>query len=90
MAFCFIQTNASAQNEKETPYWYVSNYKVNWAKVDSLQGLVTKYTVPIVAQAKKNGTILDYHFLIHHTGNTNNVKIVEDIIPPITTVANGR
>lgn len=76
VAFCLIQSNVSAQEDEQTPYWYVSYYKVQWSRVDSLQKLVTKYTVPIVVQAKKNGSILDYNFLIHHTGSANNVVIM--------------
>ena len=73
MVFAAFTTSAQ---EKETPYWYVSSYKVPWAKTDSLKTLVTMYTNPIVAQAKKMGRILDYHLLIHHTGGEYNVVIM--------------
>jgi len=73
-----IYSNVIAQEEetKETPYWYVGSFRVPWAKVDSLQKLVKEYTIPVVAEAKKRGTILDYHLLIHHTGGEYNVVIM--------------
>ena len=73
VAFCLFQSNVIAQESEQTPYWYVTYQKVQWSRVDSLQKLITKYTVPIVAQAKKNGSILDFKILIHHTGSANNV-----------------
>lgn len=77
LAFCMFQYNANAQEEDEkTPYWYVTYHKLQWNRVDSLQKLASKYTKLIVAQAKKNGTILDYNFLIHHTGSDSNVVIM--------------
>lgn len=51
-------------------------HKLQWNRVDSLQKLVKKYTTAIVAQAKKNGTILDYKFLVHHTGSASNVVVM--------------
>ena len=73
------QSTLFAQEEKsqETPYWYVSSFKVPWAKVDSLEKLVKKYTVPIVAEAKKTGSILEYHIFRHHTGGEYNIVILE-------------
>jgi hypothetical protein len=73
------QSTVQAQEEEnqETPYWYVLSFKVPWAKVDTLEKLVEKYTVPIVAEAKKRGTILDYKFLIHHTGDEYNVVVMQ-------------
>lgn len=76
MAFCMFQYNATAQEDEKTPYWYVTYHKLQWNRVDSLQKLAAKYTKLIVAQAKKNGTILDYNFLIHHTGSDSNVVIM--------------
>ena len=44
--------------------------------MDSLEKLVKKYTVPIVAEAKKRGTIVDYKLLVHNTGDEYNVVIM--------------
>ena len=75
------QSTVLAQEEKsqETPYWYVSSYKVPWAKVDSLEKLVKQYTVQIVAEAKKQGSILDYRIFRHHTGGEYNIVILEKL-----------
>ena len=72
------QSTVLAQEEKsqETPYWYVTSNKVSWAKVDSLEKLVKKYTVPTVAELKKTGIILDYHMFRHHTGGEYNIVIL--------------
>ncbi|MEN8119434.1 MAG: hypothetical protein ABFS35_03770 [Bacteroidota bacterium] len=73
-AFSTIQ--AQEKKKKEKAYWYVSSYKVPWANIDSLQKLVKKYTIPIIAEAKKRKTLLDYKILIHHTGDEYNVVIM--------------
>jgi len=71
----FIPSFLLAQEEekKDVPYWYVSSHKIPWEKIDSLQAMVKKYTVPAVAEAKKSGRILDYNILIQHTGDEYNV-----------------
>jgi hypothetical protein len=73
------QSTVLAQEEKsqETPYWYVLSFKIPWAKVDSLEKLVKKYTFPIVAELKKTGSLLDYRVFIHHTGGEYNLVILE-------------
>ena len=60
--------------EPEAPWVYMSSYKIPWSRVDSLTKLNKLY--PIVAKAIENGTILDYHMIVHHTGNEYNVVIV--------------
>ena len=73
----FIPSLVAQDKEKEdTPYWYVSFYKVDYAKMDSLQTLVKEYTNPVVAEAKKTGPLLDYKMLFHHTGDEYNVVIM--------------
>jgi len=67
-----VSFSTTAQ-EKETPYWYVTSYKVDWSKIDSLSTLTKLYTNPVAAQAKKMGRILDFRVLIHHTGGEYNV-----------------
>jgi hypothetical protein len=57
-------------------YWTMSSYQVDWPKVDSLRKLVEAYTLPIVAEAKKGGTLLDYRFLIHSWAGRDNVVIM--------------
>jgi hypothetical protein len=68
--------NAQEKEKEDTPYWYISQFKMAWAKIDSYQTLVEKYTDPMIAEAKKSGKILDYHTLIHHTGDEYNVVIM--------------
>ena len=73
----FIPSLMAQDKEKEdTPYWYVSFFKVDYAKIDSLQTLIKEYTNPIVAEAKKTGPLLDYKLLIHNTGDEYNVVVM--------------
>ena len=74
----FIPKIIIAQDEQkeDLAYWYVSSIKVPWNKIDSLQKMVKKYTIPIVEEAKKTGKLLDYLLLIHHTGDEYNVVMM--------------
>lgn len=80
MLVVFFSANSTvlAQGEqpKDTPFWYTSSHRVQWSRMDSLQKLVKTYTMPIVAQSKKMGRILDYRLLVHHTGGEYNVVIM--------------
>jgi len=67
---------AQEEQKDDVPYWYVASHKIPWDRVDSLRKMVKKYTVPIVAESKKSGRILDYNLLIHHTGDEYNVVIM--------------
>jgi hypothetical protein len=67
---------AQEEESQETPYWYVSSFMVPWSKMDSLEKLVKKYDLSILAEEKKRGIILDYHYFIHHTGDEYNVVIL--------------
>ena len=69
----FSTLNAQEEPKADTPYWYVSSYKITWEKADSLKKLVKKYTIPTLVEVKKSGGLLDYKVLIHHTGNEYNV-----------------
>lgn len=71
-----VAPNLKAQEKKDVHYWYVSSYKIPWSKIDSLNKFVKKYTIPVVEEAKKQGYILDYNLLIHHTGDEYNVVIM--------------
>ena len=75
---CLIAFPIQAQDKekKETPYWYVSHFKIPWAKIDSLYKFEKEYTPAIVEEAKKQGTILDYKMLLHHTGDEYNVVVM--------------
>lgn len=66
----FIPSLVIAQDkEKEDiPYWYVMYTKVAFAKMDSLVKFRNEFVVPIIAEAKKQGSILDNKLLLHHTG----------------------
>ena len=68
---------AQQATEHSQVYWTVSSYQVDWPKVDSLRKLVQAYTLPTVAEAKKGGTLLDYHFLIHAWAGRDNVVIMQ-------------
>ena len=59
--------------KEDTPYWENSYYKMNGARIDSLKKLDKKYVIPVVAEAKKRGLILEFHTLIHHTGDEYNL-----------------
>lgn len=75
--FATFSTLIAQEDPKdETPYWYVSSYKIAWEKADSLQTLVKLYTIPILAEVKKAGGLLDYKVLIHNTGDEYNVVIM--------------
>jgi len=74
-----VPTDARAQDgdEAEAPeaaWIYISSYKIPWSRVDSLTKLNKLY--PVVAKAKENGTVLDFHMLVHDTGDEYNVVIV--------------
>ena len=71
----FIPSLVIAQDkEKEsTPYWYASFVKMDFTRTDSLKSLYKEYVIPIVAEAKKSGKILDYKLLFHHTGDEYNI-----------------
>ncbi len=73
-----VQSTLLAQEEKkqETAYWYVSSYKVPWARVDSLEKLEKKYGSLVSAEAKKTGGILEYHMLRHQYGDEYNIVIM--------------
>ena len=52
------------------------SFKVSWNKIDSLKNMAKKYTIKVVDEAKKSGKILDYNFLMQHTGDEYNVVIM--------------
>ena len=62
----FIPLNAQ---EKDMPYWEITQFHVDRAKLDSLKTLETKYYSKIVEQAKKMGLIMDSVLLIMRTGD---------------------
>lgn len=68
-------SKAQASAEQETPYWYVSFYSVDWTRTDSLVKL-WKMTEPVRALRKRNGEILEWLGLMHHTGNEQNVVMM--------------
>lgn len=73
----FIPSLVAQDKEKEdTPYWYVTYYKVDYAKLDSIETMVKEWALPSVEEAKKMGTLLDYKVLIHHTGEEHNLVLM--------------
>ena len=87
---CLIAFPIQAQDKekKETPYWYASYSKIEWAKVDSLVKFAEKYLTPIAEKAIKKGRILDYHLLLHHTGGEYNVTYMAKY-PSFAAMENG-
>ncbi len=71
-----VPTAAHAQDgdeaeEAEAPWIYITSHKIPWSRIDSLTKLNKLY--PFVAKAKENGTILDYHLIVHQYGDEYNV-----------------
>lgn len=66
-------TLGHAQQQQQAPFWYVSEYQVDFRMIDSLQRLLRTYTLPVVEEAKRAGNLLDEKWLIHHTASEFNV-----------------
>ena len=67
---------AQDKEKKATPYWYVTSVKMDYVKLDSLAKIYKEYLAPISKAAIKEGTILDYKLLFHHTGEEHMVLIM--------------
>lgn len=63
------------QENEETPYWYVSEYKIPFEKADSLRTL-NEMATPVYRKAIDEGYILDYKVFFHHTGGEYNVVML--------------
>lgn len=59
------------QEDKETSYWYVSEYKIPQQKMDSLRTLIDK-SDPVYQMAMDEGNVLEYKEFFHHTGGEYN------------------
>lgn len=59
---------AQDKEKEDTSYWYVMYAKIAFTKTDSLVKFRNDYVKPVIAEAKKKGTILDNKLLLHHTG----------------------
>ena len=71
-----VPTDVRAQDgdEAEAPeaaWIYITSHKIPWSRIDSLTKLNKLY--PVVAKAIENGTILDYHMIVHAYGDEYNV-----------------
>lgn len=66
-------TVGHAQQQPQPPFWYVSEFQVDFRMVDSLQRLLRTYTLPVAEEAKRAGNLLDERWLIHHTASEFNV-----------------
>lgn len=62
-----------ARQQVHPGFWYLTQYQVDFQKIDSLQKLLRTYTLPLAEEAKKSGVVLDEKWLIHHTGTEYNV-----------------
>lgn len=72
----FAPPVASAQEqETPSPFWYVSEYKVPWTKVDSLSSLLRADEV-LIQEAITRGNVLESKVLIHHTGDEQNLVVM--------------
>ncbi|MDZ7692140.1 MAG: hypothetical protein U5K69_13580 [Balneolaceae bacterium] len=76
------------QENEETPYWYVSEYKIPFAKVDSLRTL-NEMANPVYQKAIDEGYILDYKVFIHHTGGEYSVVLLTQY-PSWDAIGEGR
>ena len=74
---CLFVIPVQAQ-DKETPYWEITQYHVDKTKIDSLKTLEGEYYTKIVKQAKKMGLIMDSVLLIMQVGDTEYNVIVVD------------
>jgi hypothetical protein len=73
LALMFAPHIASAQEQDTpSPFWYVSEYKVPWSKVDSLSSLL-RADEELVKEAVRRGNVLESKVLIHHTGDEQNL-----------------
>ena len=73
----FIPSLVAQDKEKKViPYWYVSSVKMEYTKVDSFAKFYKKNIVPITKVAIKEGKILDYKLLTHHTGEEHMIVIM--------------
>ena len=61
-----------AQQQQPTPYWYVTQYQVDFRVADSLSKLI-KATSAVREEWKRTGVILEDRWLLHHTGGEWNV-----------------
>lgn len=61
-----------AQQQQPTPYWYVSQYQVDFRLTDSLSKLL-KLGTGVTDELKRTGHLLEERWLLHHTGNEWNV-----------------
>jgi hypothetical protein len=71
-----VPTDVRAQDgdeaeEAEEPWIYITSHKIPWSRIDSLTKLNKLY--PVTAKAIENGTILDYHMIVHSYGDEYNV-----------------
>lgn len=69
---------AAQEKEKEAkPYWYASFFSLSdWDRIDSLKNIKKEYIDAISKDAIKQGKILDYKILFHHTGDINSVVVL--------------
>jgi hypothetical protein len=61
-----------AQPQQQTPYWYVSQYQVDFRLTDSLAAMI-KLGSGMREELKRTGHLLEERWLLHHTGNEWNV-----------------
>lgn len=61
-----------AQQQQPTPYWYVSQYQIDFRLTDSLSKLI-KATSGVREEWKRAGLLPEERWLLHHTGSEWNV-----------------
>lgn len=74
-AACLLAGFALGQTQPQQPqgYWYVSEFRVDFRLVDSLQKMLRAYTLPVNREAHRSGDFLEERWLFHHTGDEYNV-----------------
>ena len=72
-----LQETAFGQEQEDTRPWvYMSEFQIPWSRIDSLMKLETVIDTEWkwYEKAKEMGYIIDFRFMIHHTGDEWNVK----------------
>ncbi len=72
-----LQETAYGQEQEDTQPWvYMSEFQIPWSRVDSLMKLenLSDTEWKWYEKAKEMGYILDFRFMIHHTGDQWNVR----------------
>jgi len=70
------KTAFGQENQDNWPWVYMSEFQVPWSRIDSLMKLenITDKEWNWYEKAKEMGHIIDFRFMLHHTGDEWNVR----------------